>query len=126
MFQKAPIHIGAEQEFCLVNEFWDPSDLGVEILADINDEHFTSELNKYNLELNLDPLQLGGRCFSELHLALNELLIKAKKAAEKHQAKVILTGILPTITHKYLHYNYMTPAERYKVLNEAIKAITKG
>ncbi|MGB5699488.1 CBS domain-containing protein [Muriicola sp.] len=125
MFQKAPIHIGAEQEFCLVNEFWDPSDLGVEILAEINDEHFTSELNKYNLELNLEPLKLEGRCFSELHHALNELMIKAKKAAEKHKAKVILTGILPTITYKYLHHNYMTPAERYRVLNEAIKAIRK-
>ena len=36
MFQKTPVHVGAEQEFCLVNEFWEPSDLGVEILNEIN------------------------------------------------------------------------------------------
>ena len=124
-FQNTPIHIGAEQEFCLVNEFWDPSDLGVEILKEIDDDHFTSELNKYNLELNLDPLKLGERCFSELHKELNTLMLKVKKIAEKHKTKVILTGILPTITHKYLDYSYMTPVDRYKVLNEAIKAIRK-
>ncbi|NNJ89284.1 MAG: CBS domain-containing protein [Eudoraea sp.] len=126
MFQKTPVHIGAEQEFCLVDEFWDPSDLGVEILKEIDDEHFTSELNKYNLELNLDPLKLEGRCFSELHKELNALLSKAKLVAQKHKAKVILTGILPTIAYKYLEYNYMTPVLRYQVLNEAIKAIRKN
>ncbi len=125
MFQTTPIHIGAEQEFCLVNEFWDPSDLGVEILKEIDDDHFTSEINKYNLEINLDALKLGDRCFSKLHKELNKLLSKAKTAAEKHNAKVILTGILPTITYKYLVYSYMTPIERYKVLNEAIKSIRK-
>ena len=49
----------------------------------------------------------------------------AKKAAEKYNAKIILTGILPTISHKYLDYKYMTPVKRYQVLNEAIKAIRK-
>jgi CBS domain-containing protein len=125
MFQNQPIHIGAEQEFCLVNDLWEPSDLGVEILAEIKDEHFTSELNRYNLELNLDPLQLGGTCFSELHHKLNELLTKAKEAAKHHNAKIILTGILPTVSEKYLAYEYMTPVERYAVLNDAIKSIRK-
>ncbi|WP_372944943.1 CBS domain-containing protein [Muriicola sp.] len=120
-----PVHIGAEQEFCLVNEAWEPSDLSETILEDIADDHFTSELNKYNLELNLDPVKLEGTCFSVMHKQLNDLLGVAKNASAKHKAKVILTGILPTITHKYLQYDYMTPVERYKILNEAIRAIRK-
>ena len=125
LFSAKPIHIGAEQEFCLVDESWDPSSLGTEILEDIADDHFTSELNKYNLELNLDPLKLEGSCFSDLHKQLNTLMSVAKDAAAKHRAKVILTGILPTISYKYLQYEYMTPVERYKILNEAIQAIRK-
>ena len=125
MFEKQPIHIGAEQEFCLVNDLWEPSDLGVEILAEIGDKHFTSELNRYNLELNLDPLKLGGTSFSDLHHKLNELLTKAKEAAEKYNAKIILTGILPTVSEKHLDYEYMTPVQRYAVLNDAIKSIRK-
>lgn len=39
MIEKAPIRIGAEQEFCLVdNEFY-PSDNAPEILAAIDDDH---------------------------------------------------------------------------------------
>ncbi len=125
LFQKTPIHIGAEQEFCLVNEFWEPAGLGVEILKELNDDQFTSEICKFNLELNLLPLKLEDRCFSQLHKDLNRLMAKVKEVAEKHKAKVILTGILPTITYKYLDYSYMTPADRYIVLNEAIKTIRK-
>ncbi len=125
LFEETPIHIGAEQEFCLVDESWEPSDQGVEILKDLDDPHFTSELNRYNLELNLEPVALGGGCFLELHEQLNRLLAHAKETAGKHKAKVILTGILPTISYKYLDYKYMTPSKRYRVLNEAIKAIRK-
>jgi CBS domain-containing protein len=125
LFEETPIHIGAEQEFCLVDESWEPSDQGVEILKDLNDPHFTSELNRYNLELNLEPVALGGGCFLQLHEQLNRLLARAKETAAKHKSKVILTGILPTISYKYLDYKYMTPSKRYRVLNEAIKAIRK-
>ncbi|NER09954.1 CBS domain-containing protein [Muriicola jejuensis] len=120
-----PVHIGAEQEFCLVDDSWNPSDQGISVLKDIADDHFTSELNKYNLEVNLDPVKLEGTCFSEIHKQLNSLLSRAKDAAAKHRAKVILTGILPTITQKYLQYDYMTPVDRYQILNEAIRAIRK-
>ncbi|MBT8284561.1 MAG: CBS domain-containing protein [Flavobacteriaceae bacterium] len=125
LFSAKPIHIGAEQEFCLVDESWDPSSLGTEILEDIADDHFTSELNKYNLELNLDPLKLEGSCFSDLHKQLNTLMTVAKEAADKHKARIILTGILPTISHKYLQLDSMTPVDRYKILNEAIQEIRK-
>ncbi len=125
LFSATPVHIGAEQEFCLVGETWDPSDQATAVLNDIADDHFTSELNKYNLELNLDPIKLGGTCFSDMHKQLNSLLSVAKDAAAKHGDKVILTGILPTITQKYLQFDYMTPVDRYKILNEAIRAIRK-
>lgn len=125
MFKKRPVRIGAEQEFCLVDENWEPTNKADKILEDINDPHFTSELTLYNLEINLDPHALKDRCFSELHTQLKELLEKAKSNAAKHGTKVILTGILPTVDTKFLETSYMTPIKRYQVLNEAIKDIRK-
>lgn len=124
-FEKAPLHVGAEQEFCLVNEIWNPSDKADEVLHELNDPHFTNELTRYNLEINLEPHLLEGTCFSELHKQLNELLLKAKEAAAKYGNKVILTGILPTIDTPFLGLDYMTPLKRYRVLNDAIKSIRK-
>ena len=125
MFTISPVRIGAEQEFCLANSNWEPSNEANKILEEINDPHFTSELTLYNLEINLDPLELKDRCFSELHHSLDELLSKAEAVAEKHNINVVLTGILPTVNEQYMGMDYMTPIKRYKVLNDAIKDIRK-
>ncbi len=83
MFEKDTIRIGAEQEFCLVNSNWEPSNLAMEVLEAINDDHFTTEVALYNLEINLDPFELSGDCFARLQLKLDELLSKARTEAAK-------------------------------------------
>ncbi|WP_298893681.1 CBS domain-containing protein [uncultured Psychroserpens sp.] len=125
MIEKEPIRIGAEQEFCLVNDEFLPHHNALEILKDIDDEHFTTEIGNYNLEINLDPFELKDTCFSQLHHQLKELLGKAKKAAEKHNTKIALTGILPTLSLKHISLDNMTPIQRYYVLNDAIKESRK-
>ncbi len=42
--------IGSEQEFCLINKNWRPSKKSGEILKDVNDSHFTTEIALFNLE----------------------------------------------------------------------------
>ena len=123
MFELSPIRIGAEQEFCLVDESWQPSNKALEVLGKIDDSHFTTELALYNLEINLDPIPLSGNCFSEMHLQLDHLLAKANKAAEECANKIILCGILPTISPRHLNMEYLTPKPRYKILNEVVKEI---
>lgn len=118
--------IGLEQEFCLVDESWRPSKASGEILASIDDPHFTTELARYNLEINLDPLVLEGACFTKMQEQLESLLEKAHRAADKYNNKVILTGILPTISKNELNMDYMTPAERYYTLNDMIKQLKGG
>ncbi len=124
-FEKEPIRIGAEQEFCLVDNDFEPANNAVEILKEINDDHFTTEITKYNLEINLDPIDLSEKCFSKMHNQLKTLLEKANKIAKKHQSKVLLAGILPTIKLRHLDESYMTPLERYYMLNDAIKESRK-
>ncbi|XLS30686.1 CBS domain-containing protein [Flavobacteriaceae bacterium M23B6Z8] len=117
------VRIGAEQEFCLIDENWRPSDQAVEILDLINHKNFTTELALYNLEINLDPVELKSNAFSIVENQLKSLLDYAKKKAALRQNKVLLTGILPTISKRQLALKYMTPNPRYFALNEAIKKL---
>ncbi len=121
LIESGPIRIGAEQEFCLVDENFRPSVLAEEILKKVNDPHFTTELAKYNLEINLDPFELNKECFQKLENQLIDLLNKAKETASEFKNKVILTGILPTISKTELDFDYMTPNPRYWALNEMLK-----
>ena len=114
--------IGAEQEFCLVTDNWRPSKKSVEVLAAINDPHFTTELARYNLEINLDPLELKGNCFSAYERNLNLYLKQASEKANHYGDRVLLAGILPTISKNELEMEFMTPSPRYYALNDMIKA----
>jgi len=81
MFESGVKRIGAEQEFCLVDKHYKPSKNATSVLQLIDDGHFTSELAKYNLEINLDPLVINPDCFSQMEKQLRELLAKAEEAA---------------------------------------------
>ncbi|MBL6449356.1 CBS domain-containing protein [Fulvivirga sp. 29W222] len=117
-FEKGIVRIGAEQEFCLVDNNWRPSVKSDIILKELDDEHFTTELARYNLEINLDPLELTGDCFSQMQYQLKSLMSKADIIARKHQSKTLVTGILPTISKDELTLEFITPGIRYKALNE--------
>lgn len=114
--------IGAEQEMCLINREFRPAPLSLDIIKDIDDSHFTTELASYNLEANLDPVKLEGNCFAAVEKQLKGLLKKAKTYAAKHGAKVLLTGILPTISKDELGMDFMTPIPRYYRINDVLKA----
>lgn len=120
LIEKSPIRIGAEQEFCLIDDTFLPKGNSLEILKDINDDHFTTEIGNFNLEINLDPVELKGDCFSSLNNQLKTLLDKAKHVAKTKDTKILLTGILPTLTLSHMSIENMTPIQRYFVLNEAI------
>ena len=58
VFEKGIQRIGAEQELCLVDKNFRPSSKALQVLRKINDQHFTTELALFTLEINLDPLDL--------------------------------------------------------------------
>ena len=57
------IRLGAEQEFCLVDQSWRPAPKAAAILKSLKDKHFTTELAKYNVEINLDPFEVKTSVF---------------------------------------------------------------
>lgn len=122
-FESGVSRIGAEQEFCLVDKYFKPSMNALDILERIDDPHFTPELAKYNLEINLDPLVLEGSCFSKLEKQLTDLLNRAEDAANTLEETIILTGILPSIDYRAVQLEYMTPKQRYEALSNIISEL---
>lgn len=117
LIEQGITRIGAEQEFCLLNENWRPASANLELLDHLQDPHFTTELARYNLEINLDPFTLKGGCFSQMEKQLRKLLNMAEQEAHKKKIKVLLTGILPSISKYELEPEFMTPLPRYQALN---------
>ena len=120
------VRIGAEQEFCLVNEQWRPANNALKVLEEISDEHFTTELARYNLEINLDPVELKGKAFKHIENQLNSLLQKATQAATNNNNQIVLTGILPSLSLHELDLDFMTPNSRYYALNDLMKNASDG
>ena len=115
--------IGAEQEFCLVDAQCKPSREALAVLEAVNDDHFTTELATYNLEINLDPFELKGEAFRLMENQLTTLLAKAKQKAAEVENRLLLCGILPTVSKTELDLEYMTPNPRYFALNERLKGL---
>lgn len=120
-FESGIHRIGAEQEFCITNRNWEPEDASEELLKALNDKHFTTELAKYNLELNLDPQDLEEDAFERVEYQLRQLMERAQSEAEKRNLHIILTGILPTITPRHIEFEHMTPNPRFEELNRVMK-----
>ena len=116
---------GAEQEMFLVDRSLRPVPLAVEVLENAGDARLTTEIARFNLEANLTPLVLTGRCFSSLHEELEEVLVKARLAASEFEADVLLAGILPTLRVSDLILANLTPAPRYHELNRAVTGLRR-
>ncbi len=120
MIEKDKKRIGVEQELCLVDQNWRPAPIILETLKKINDPHFTTELAKFNLEINFDPIEFSNDCLSVLEAELKSKIKIAEDVLHPDGCKVILTGILPTIRHKDLRISNMTPIDRYFALANSL------
>ena len=118
--ESGPPRIGIEQELFLVDDSWQPAPVGPQILADNQDPHVTPELGRFNLEINFDPLEFRGDCLAELERQLDESIQELAATARTHGARILLAGILPTLTLSHLTMRNMSPQQRYHSLSEAI------
>ncbi len=123
MIERGVRRLGAEQEFCLIDDHYQPSYKGPDILKTIEDDHFTTELARFNLEINLDPFEFKGDVYSRTEKQLRSLLDLAAKKAADFDCKILLTGILPSIGLAELDMDYMTPNPRYYRLGEVIRSL---
>lgn len=115
--------IGAEQELFLVDENGLPAGVSEALLERLADDHYTFELGRFNLEINLDPLRLEGNCFRQLERELQRRIAAVREIGDEVNISVLLTGILPTLDLGHLTMENMSKKARYFALNEAMKRL---
>ncbi len=125
-FESGVRRIGAEQELFLVDHAGNPALLAMDVLEVLDDPHFTTELGLFNLEFNLDPMIFGGDVLHRLEAQITTFCERARAAAGKCGGDIALVGILPTIRKSDLTMESMTPAPRYKLLNDILGALRGG
>ncbi len=111
---------GMEIELNLVDESFQPKFANAEVLEEIADPGFQTELAQYNIELNVPPRPLPGDAAIELEQEMRDSLNKADQAARKRGARIVAVGILPTIMPEHFEGEWISANNRYTALNDSI------
>ena len=121
-FESDITRIGAEQEMCLVDsKTYKPASIAMEALEKMKDYPWVeTELAKFNLETNMIPRELKGKCLSQMEAENVKNLTRIRQKLKGLGAEIILTGILPTLRKFDLGMHNLTPKKRYFALMEAI------
>lgn len=115
----APV-AGFEIEGCLVNSVFQPAPVNQEFIKRFDHQLITPELAKFNIELNTTPQPLEKGAFRTFEKEISELVTSANDTAHELDAKVLLTGVLPTLRNEHFCLQNMSEMNRYHALNEEI------
>src|SRR6202042_866406 len=106
----------------LVDELGLPSMKNTEVLGAIADPSWASELGQFNLEINVRPRPLGGDALTRLERGVRDSLDHADRRARLAGSRLVMIGILPTLTESDVGGQAMSANPRYRLLNEQIFA----
>jgi len=111
---------GLEIELNLIDPECQPAMRNAEVLANLADSAFQTELGQFNLELNVAPRLIAGNGFSAYEQQVRAALQHADERAHKSDANLVLIGILPTLTQAHTVLENLSANSRYRLLNEQI------
>ncbi|MGH2949804.1 MAG: glutamate--cysteine ligase [Solirubrobacteraceae bacterium] len=114
--------IGLEIELNLSEETGDPAMANAHVLELIADDDFQTELGQFNVEINIPPRLLTGRVLGELEHAVRSSLNHAEEGARQAHARLVMIGILPTLSDRDLDAGALSANPRYALLNQQIFA----
>ncbi len=128
MIERDIRRIGAEQELFLVDEAWRPMPIQAAMLERLrqSSSSFTPELASFNIEANLQPQVLSPTCLTDMHEELDDLMRRARGAAQAEGGQVLNCGILPTLAQSDLSLNNMAESDRYRQLNQVMSDMRGG
>jgi gamma-glutamyl:cysteine ligase YbdK (ATP-grasp superfamily) len=121
-FDTEPRRVGVEIELNLVDTLGLPAMTNTTVLAAIADPVWSSELGRFNLEINVPPRQLTGDALSDLELGVRRKLEHAADRAEQTGSRLVMIGILPTLRQGDVTGEAMSANPRYRLLNEQMIA----
>jgi gamma-glutamyl:cysteine ligase YbdK (ATP-grasp superfamily) len=117
---------GLEIEGWLTNKDFIPAPLATEFLKTLDHKLVVPEISLYNFEINSEPLPASGWLLSILETNTLEIWKLVEEAADKHDLLPFTIGTLPTLRDYMLSMKFLTPGNRYTVLNDRILASRKG
>ena len=126
MIESGARRIGAEQELFLVDRVWRANPAALAILERGSAPRWTAELGQFNLEINLDPQEFSGDCLGRMERQLTGELARLRDVAHECGAEAVLVGILPTLRMSDMDLGNMTPAPRFKALNDVLNELRGG
>lgn len=119
-FCKQDFSIGAELEMYLIDDAGLPVPCNTEIMKLIDHPQLQEELNRFNLEFNLSPVDANGTPFQKMEVELSEMLGLLNSAAGKLDTQIVPIGILPTLKNEHLQRKFMTDLPRYRALTNQL------
>ncbi len=122
-FETDTIRIGAEQELCMVDPHRKIFPKSMEVLEALGEGNYTTEFARFNLEINMDPLEFKGDCLSQMEFNLHKEAEYVRETVREMGGDILLTGILPTIRKMDVDMKNLTPLQRYEALCEAINRL---
>ncbi|MEO1128749.1 MAG: glutamate-cysteine ligase family protein [Planctomycetota bacterium] len=126
MIESGVNRIGAEQEMAIIDRSGRPFPINDQLLNDLHSDLFTTELGKFNIEYNLDPIAFGGECLNVMEDRINAMLAQIRAVAHKHGAQIVMAGILPSIAKDDLGLDNLSDRPRYRALNEVLNRMRGG
>ncbi|MEE1931344.1 glutamate-cysteine ligase family protein [Streptomyces sp. TRM 70351] len=121
-FERPRNLMGLEIELNLADAQGMPRMINEEVLDRIASRDFQTELGQFNLEVNVLPHPFEGRVLDQLAEELRTGLAYADRKAREADARILMIGILPTLTPEDLISANFSDAERYTLLNDQVMA----
>ncbi|WP_020404112.1 CBS domain-containing protein [Gracilimonas tropica] len=122
-FETDTLRIGAEQELCMVDPHGKVFPRSMDVLEALGDGNYTTEFARFNLEINMEPLEFTGDSLSQMEHNLHKNMQHVRETVRELGGDILLTGILPTIRKMDVDIKNLTPLQRYEALCEAINKL---
>ncbi len=113
---------GVEMEMYLTDPEGNAAPINSTLLDHIASADFQTELAQFNIEFDIRPRLLTGHVFQTIDTELRRSLNHAHDIAEQLGARVMIIGILPTLTNFDVTEENLSVNPRYKALNDMILA----
>ena len=125
-FHRKLFSVGAELEIYLIDQEGFPAPVNQTLLDLANNPQFTYELSRYNLEINLSPVELPGSPFSALQNEMSSFLTEIHAHAKGIDTSILPIGTLPTLKTEHFDASYMTDKPRFHALAKGLASEEGG
>jgi gamma-glutamyl:cysteine ligase YbdK (ATP-grasp superfamily) len=113
--------LGYELELCLADRSGKPCKINTQVIEATGNPSFTTELARFNMEINGNVFPFRGNVFSQIEADLATLFRQAEDAARDLDSQIGMFGVFPSVTPEHLDPDtYMTELHRYKLLNRQL------